>query len=148
MSEFFKSNERQSAELARRLTEAEKQRLNTFIEFSEGLPLRIGVRGSESFLEEVLQFFRSKSFNIVKTGVAKNNNFTIPDKVGKSGYVVVVESTGDWDNHSMNKEVKSLTLNQLGISDTQNAVFISWTRDNRETSGGGSEFDLSFMEKM
>ena len=33
-----------------------------------------------------------------------------------------------------------------GISDQQNAVFISWSQNKNDVSGGGSEFDTTFIE--
>jgi len=141
MSEIFEQNTKQ-------LTEQEKRRLETLLSFNKGSLLKLGVRGSKAFLESVLRSFRDRSFTILESSIANlGNDFPIPDEVSKDGYVVVVNSTGDWDNHTMNKKAKTLTPEQLKISDIQNAVLISWTENNQEISGGGTEFDSSFVEK-
>jgi len=123
--------------------------LATFLDFHEGSFLRIGIRGSREYLDSFLYSFRKKNLKVVEVGLSSvhGNNFPIPEDFSgdEAGYVVVVDSTGDWDNHSMNKYIKENS--DLKITDEQNAVFISWSHDMNDTSGGGSEFDVSFSEK-
>ncbi|MFA6457889.1 MAG: hypothetical protein WCV72_00680 [Patescibacteria group bacterium] len=119
--------------------------LDALLYFHKGEHLRIGVRGSREYLEAILKYFRDKSFTIAETSISQlGNAFPVPQDISNAGYVVVVDSTGDWDNHTMNKELKTRT--DLKISDQQNAVFVSWTQNKNETSGKGSEFDSSFLE--
>ncbi|MBN1585282.1 hypothetical protein JW899_02840 [Candidatus Uhrbacteria bacterium] len=124
-----------------------RKTLDTLLSFNEGRPIRVGVRGSREYLNAILGYFRDRSFIVSEQGSVRDlgNAFPIPENIPDTapGYVVVVDSRGAWDNHTMNKGI--LTAN-LGISDGQNAVFISWTSDLNETSGGGAEWDTSFLE--
>jgi len=124
----------------------EESRLDTYIDFNRGQCLRIGVRGPREYLDTILDYLRYKSFNIIENGTTREmgNFFSIPETLSDKGpgYVVVVDSTGDWDNHTMNKSI--LSINDLKIKDTQNAIFISWTSDINESSGGGAEWDGTF----
>lgn len=123
----------------------DEKKLEQFLDFHEGSYLRVGIRGSREYLDAFLNYFRSKSFTVVETSIKDlGGEFPIPEEMEDKGYVIVVDSTGDWDNHSMNKNIKS---QDLGVADQQNAVFISWSSNKNETSGGGSEFDTSFIEK-
>lgn len=123
-----------------------EQELNVLCRFHKGVPLRIGIRGSRRYLDSILKYFNDKSFTIAETTTKDiGNDFPVPQDVSDAGYVVVVDSVGDWDNHTMNKNIKS--ADNLGISDQQNAIFVSWTQNKNETSGGGSEFDATFTER-
>ena len=121
------------------------QRLATLLNFCRGQYLRIGVRGSRKYLEIFINYFHERFFTVMETKIDQlGNSFPVPQEVLPAGYVVVVDSTGDWDNHTMNKDIK--TRNDLGISDQQNAVFISWSQNKNDVSGGGSEFDTTFIQ--
>jgi len=125
------------------------QELDTYLDFHKNNHLRIGIRGTKAYLDSILKYFKDKDFEIRMAGKSTEygNTFPIPEGVSTkdvAGYVVVVDSTGDWDNHTPNKWIKQADLK---ISDQQNAVFISWSHNKNDTSGAGSEFTTSFIEE-